>query len=242
MTESNKFRVVLVKPSKYACDGHVERFRRGFMPNSTLLHLKSMTAPEIDRCQVTVVTVDEYTQTNLRYLELLRPATCSLLALVGVQSHQIHRALDLAALARANGVRNCVIGGPHVMTSDTTEVQGSGVSFALAEAELIWPAILRDAFNGELLPVYGSGQRWQTNLDPPALLPPSPADLRPYIIPMVGIYPARGCPYNCNFCSVVKIAGRKVRSQPVETTVRSLIAAREAGVRLVVFASDNFNK
>jgi radical SAM superfamily enzyme YgiQ (UPF0313 family) len=59
---------------------------------------------------------------------------------------------------------------------------------------------------------------------------------------MVCVYPARGCPFNCNFCSVVKIAGRKVRSQSVETTVRTLLAAREGGVRLVMFTSDNFNK
>ena len=32
-------RVVLLKPSKYAEDGWVERFRWGFMPNSTLAHL-----------------------------------------------------------------------------------------------------------------------------------------------------------------------------------------------------------
>ena len=34
-------RVVLVKPSKYGADGFVERFRLGFMPNSTLPHLES---------------------------------------------------------------------------------------------------------------------------------------------------------------------------------------------------------
>lgn len=242
MSSPDPFRVVLIKPSKYARDGSVERFRRGFMPNSTLLHLRSMTPAELDGRPVAVETVDEAVRTDLGYLARLRPETCSLLALVGVQSHQMHRALDLAALARTNGVRACVIGGPHPMTCDTGEVQGRGVSFALAEAELIWPSILRDALEGELQPVYGDGRRWQSELTSPVLLPPSPSELRPYIIPMVGIYPARGCPYSCNFCSVVKIAGKKVRSQPVETTVRSLLAAREAGVRLVMFTSDNFNK
>jgi pyruvate-formate lyase-activating enzyme len=242
MSAGKTFHVVLVKPSKYARDGYVERFRKGFMPNSTLLHLKSMTPPELGGRPVAVTTIDEYTQTDLRYLSLLRPETCSLLAVIGVQSHQMHRALDLAALARENGVRCCVVGGPHPMTCDTSEVQEGGVSFALAEAELIWPAILEDALAGELQPVYGHGQRWQSELASPVLVPPTPAELRSYVIPMVGIYPARGCPYNCNFCSVVKIAGKKVRSQPVETTVRTLIAAREAGVRLVMFTSDNFNK
>lgn len=236
------FRLVLVKPSKYTVAGHLERFHKGFMPSSTLLHVRSITPHEIDGRPVVVEMVDEYTQTNLRYLDLLRPGNCSLLAVVGVQSHQMHRALDLTALARTNGVPHCVIGGPHPMTCDTSEVQGRGVSFALAEAELIWPEIVRDAVRGELRPVYGEGKRWQSELDPPVLVPPTRASLRPYVIPMVGIYPARGCPYNCNFCSVVKIAGKSVRSQPVETTVRTLLAARAAGVRLVMFTSDNFNK
>jgi radical SAM superfamily enzyme YgiQ (UPF0313 family) len=41
---------------------------------------------------------------------------------------------------------------------------------------------------------------------------------------------------------VIKIAGRQVRSQPVATTIASLKAAAAAGVRLVMFTSDNFNK
>lgn len=242
MTARETFRILLVKPSKYAPDGYVERFRKGFMPNATLLHLKSMTPPEFGDRRVVVDTIDEYTQTNLRYLDLLRPETCSLLAMVGVQSHQMHRALDLTALARANGVRNCVIGGPHAMTCDTSEVHGRGVSFALSEAELIWSKILRDSLQGNLRPVYGDGERWQNELKSPVLLPPTREELRSYLIPMIGVYPARGCPYNCNFCSVVKIAGRTVRSQSVETTVQTLLAAQEAGVRLVMFTSDNFNK
>jgi hypothetical protein len=48
-----------------------------------------------------------------------------------------------------------VIGGPHAMTCDTSMLQDRGVSFALAEAELVWPQILRDAADGELQPVYG---------------------------------------------------------------------------------------
>ncbi len=239
---SEAFRIVLVKPSKYGRDGHLERFRRGFMPNSTLLHLKSMIPIQVGGRPIEVDVIDEYTQTDLRYLRLLRPDSCSLLAVVGVQSHQMHRALDLAALARSNGVPHCVIGGPHPMTCDTSEAQGRGVSFALAEAELVWPSIVSDAVRGSLQAVYGEGRRWQSDLQPPVLLPPTARDLRPYIIPMVGIYPARGCPFSCNFCSVVKIAGKRVRSQPVETTLRSLLAARQAGVRLLMFTSDNFNK
>src|SRR4051812_23539287 len=117
-------RVLILKPSKYGMDGSVERFRRGFMPNSTIIHLRSMTPDSIDGCAIEVATIDEYVQTDLEYLRLLRKAEQpTLLALVGVQSHQFHRSLDLAAYALANGVEYCVIGGPHPMTCDTQLLQ-----------------------------------------------------------------------------------------------------------------------
>jgi hypothetical protein len=236
-------RVVIIKPSKYSVSGHVERFRRGFMPNSTVPYVRSMTPASVDGVPIETVAIDEYVQTDLQYLDLLRkPDKPTLLALVGVQSHQFQRSLDLAALARASGVRHCVIGGPHPLTCDTSMLQNRGVSFAVAEAELIWLDILRDAIRGELLPVYGREQRWSAQIDAPVLIPPSKRDLQRYVVHMMGIYPARGCPFTCNFCSVIKIAGRQIRSQSIETTMQSLRNAKKAGVRLIMFTSDNFNK
>jgi len=244
MGGSAALRVVLVKPSKYGVDGCVERFRRGFMPNSTLPHLKSLTLACEAGEGAEVHAVDEYVETDLDYLRLLarKRGVRTLLALVGVQSHQLHRALDLCAYASRNGVENCVIGGPHPMTCDTAMLQDRGVSFALSEAEVVWPRIVADARRGELQPVYGRDQRWERELDPPVLIPPSRRDLSRYVVPMLGVYPARGCPFSCNFCSVIRIAGQRVRSQPVETTLASLRAAKAAGVKLVMFTSDNFNK
>lgn len=147
-------RVVIIKPSKYMATGFVERFRRGFMPNSTVPYMCSMVPAEIDGSPVETHAIDEYGHTDLKYLQLLFPSQGkhTLVALVGVQSHQFHRALDLAA------------------------------------------------------------------------------------------YPARGCPFLCNFCSVAKIAGRRIRSQSIDTTLASLRAAKAAGVRTIMFTSDNFNK
>jgi len=235
-------RVVIIKPSKYGVSGHVDRFKRGFMPNTTVPYLRSMTPPSVEGVPVETIAIDEYVQTDLGYLDLLRkPHVPTLLALVGVQSHQFHRSLDLAALARANGI-NAIIGGPHVMTCETTELQGRGVSFALAEAETVWASILSDAIRGELQPTYGQEQRWAPELHAPVLIPPSKRDLKRYVVPILGIYPARGCPFTCNFCSVIKIAGRQIRGQSIETTIESLRKAKQAGVRLVMFTSDNFNK
>lgn len=240
---ARQLRVVVLKPSKYMADGYVERFRWGFMPNSTVPYMRSMTPSVLDDTLVEVHMVDEYVHTDLQYVSLLnRPREGrTLLALVGVQSHQFHRALDLAAFARRRGCM-AVIGGPHVMTCDTSMLHGRGVSFAQVEAELIWPEILQDAADGELQPVYGREQRWQQEIEAPIVVPPSRKDLGRYVIPMLGLYPARGCPFLCNFCSVIKIAGRKIRSQSPDTTLATLRVAKAAGVRTILFTSDNFNK
>ncbi len=235
--------VVIIKPSKYMPDGTVERFRRGFMPNSTVPHVRSMVPPELDHVPLKTYAIDEYVYSDLEYLKLLEPTpgAHTLVVLVGVQSHQFHRALDLAALARQNGCM-AVIGGPHVMTCDTSMLQGNGVSFAQCEAELVWTDILQDALAGELRPLYGAGLRWQEKLESPVLIPPNRSELARYIVPMLGVYPARGCPFLCNFCSVTMIAGRKIRSQSISTTMASLRAAKAAGVKTIMFTSDNFNK
>lgn len=243
MARAKRLRVIILKPSKYRADGFVERFRWGFMPNATIPFIRSMTPQRIGDCTIETTVIDEYVETDLDYLQLLRESTePTLLALVGVQSHQFHRALDLAAYARKHGGAHCVMGGPHPMTCDTSMLHNRGVSFALAEAEITWSTILNDAIEGELQPVYGNEQRWAGRLDPPVLLPPPERQMHRYVLPIVGLYPARGCPYSCNFCSVIKIAGHAVRSQPVETTLASLRAAKAAGMRIAMFTSDNFNK
>lgn len=240
---SGTLRVVIIKPSKYGPDGCVERFRWGFMPNSTIPHLRSLTPPSVVGVDIDVHAVDEYVHTDLSYLDLLRrvDGVNTLAAFVGVQSHQFHRALDLAAFARQHGCHT-VIGGPHPMTCDTSTCRVDGVSFALAEGELIWRDILSDAIAGGLQPVYGRDGRWQHELSSPVIVPPGSQDLERYVVPMLGLYPARGCPFSCTFCSVIKIAGRRIRSQSVGTTIDSLKAAQAAGVRIVMFTSDNFNK
>lgn len=235
--------VVLLKPSKYDIDGNLETFRWGFMPNSTLPYLRGLTPPNIDGFDIDCIAVDECVQCDCGYLEELKAGAGErkLVCLVGVQSHQMHRALDLAAFAVANGSM-ALIGGPHVMTCDTAELHDRGVSFCVAEADLVWDDILRDACRGSLAPLYGESRRWQPHLKGSVALPPSRQDLKRYVVPMLGLYPARGCPFSCNFCSVVKIAGHRIRSQPVDVTMASMRAAKAAGVRQIMITSDNFNK
>src|SRR5262245_44909337 len=102
MSRAKTLRVVIIKPSKYGLSGDVERFRRGFMPHSTITYLRSRTPQYMDGWAIRTFIVDEYIHTDLDYLKLLRGnGEPTLLAIVGVQSHQFHRALDLAAYALA---------------------------------------------------------------------------------------------------------------------------------------------
>ncbi len=182
----------------------------------------SMTPAELEGCTIETQVIDEYVQTDLSYLrQLEKEEDPTLLALAGVQSHQFQRSLDLAAYALEHGVEHCIIGGPHPMTCDTSMLHGRGVSFALVGG-------------GDYLDCNTSGcsQRrtatrlWRgpamaaaTSTRPCCSLLPA-ADLRRYIVPMLGIYPARGCPFTCNFCSVIKIAGRAIRSQDLGDDAR----------------------
>lgn len=237
-------RVVAVKPSKYDRQGYVQRFTTGFMPNATLPTIMSMVPDAIGNHAIVTRQADEYIQTNLDYLNLLDASTHdgpTLVMLVGVQSHQFHRALDLGAMAQSQGCM-VVMGGPHPMTCDTTMFQGKGISFSLAEGELVLGQILDDAVREEeLRPVYGTDERWQKTLNSP-VLKVDRKQLGGTFMPMLGVYPFRGCPFTCEFCSVIKVAGRKIRSQPIETIMATLKAAKEAGVKMIFFTSDNFNK
>ncbi len=58
--------VVVLKPSKYMEDGYVERFRWGFMPNSTVPYVRSMTPDVVGDTPIEVHAVDEYVHTDLR--------------------------------------------------------------------------------------------------------------------------------------------------------------------------------
>src|SRR3989344_3889153 len=204
-------KVVLITPSKYDADGFVRRFWKGFLPNATGRHIMSMTPREVSGHPVSVTWIDEYVYTPREFMPLLLGSATktTLVALVGVQSHQFQRALDLASFAVAHGCL-AIIGGPHPMTCDTKDLQGRGVSFALAEAEQVWPTVIGDAAKGELQDVYGEGQRWAKELNASVLVPPTKGELKRYAMPMIGVYPARGCTFRCNFCSVIKIAGRQV--------------------------------
>src|SRR3990170_8018345 len=123
------FHVVLVKPSKYDDEGYVVRFWKGGLPSNTLSVLHGLTQDVIDRrvfgnLKIDVVTFDE-TAEKLPIRKIVRwsqqPHTKLLVCLVGVQTNQFPRALDLAKQFRARAI-DVMIGGFH--TSGTISMLG----------------------------------------------------------------------------------------------------------------------
>src|SRR5437868_13579360 len=129
-----------------------------------------------------------------------------MVALVGVQSNQFPRAMDLARKLRGAGVQVC-LGGFHVsgclsmlpeLTPELKEVMQLGVSLFAGEAEGRFDAILRDAWNGTLKPLYN----FMDDL-------PSLAGATMPILPatrikrtggsMTSFDAGRGCPFQCSF-------------------------------------------
>src|SRR5207245_8461180 len=115
-----KFRIVLIKPSKYDDDGYVIRFWKGVLPSNTLNVLHGLTEAVKDSgvfgdLPIEIVTFDE-TAESLPVRKIIRwsrrPSTKLVVGLVGVQTNQFPRAFDLARQFRAAGI-DVIIGGFH---------------------------------------------------------------------------------------------------------------------------------
>ena len=116
------FHFVMIKPSHYDDDGYVIQWYRSAMPSNTLATLHGIAADCSERkvlgedWELRLLTIDE-TNTRVRVPHLVRrireAGGIGLIGLVGVQSNQFPRAMDLARQFRAAGLQVC-IGGFHV--------------------------------------------------------------------------------------------------------------------------------
>nr|HEV8009304.1 radical SAM protein [Bradyrhizobium sp.] len=119
---SRKFQLVLIKPSHYGDDGYVIRWWRAIIPSNSLAAVFGVALDCIDRqvlgpdVDIDVEAIDEFNQrVDVRKLvqRFRRHDNFGMVALVGVQSNQYPRALDLARPLRAAGI-SVMIGGFHV--------------------------------------------------------------------------------------------------------------------------------
>jgi len=153
--------------------------------------------------------------------------------LVGISllTANARRGYQIAREYRRRGIP-VVLGGMHV-TACPDEAAREADAIVLGEAEDTWPRLLGDFAAGRLQKVYRS-----SNDFPLAGLPVPRRELlrkREYIT-VNTVQATRGCPFDCEFCSISALMGRKTRCRPVEEVVEEV---RGLDGRTFVLNDDN---
>ncbi len=251
------FHLVLIKPTHYDDDGYPIRWVKAAIPSNTLACLNGLAEDAARRgvlgpsVGIRLHTFDETNQRVRppRIIRAIRKAGGrALIGMVGVQSNQFPRAVDLARPFLAAALPVC-IGGFHVsgsiamlpqMPPEMAEAQALGISFFAGEAELgRLDQVMRDAWDGALQPVYNYMN------DLPALEgEPAPMLPRRHIRRISGSLSSldlgRGCPYQCSFCTIINVQGRKSRFRTPDDLERAIRENYAHGIRRFFITDDNF--
>ena len=251
------FHLVLIRPSHYDDDGYPIQWIKAAIPSNTLASLHALAEDARSREALgpgVAIRFHIYDETNQRVRPqriirtIRRYGGQALVAMVGVQSNQFPRAVDLSRPFLSAGLPVC-IGGFHVsgciamlpeMPPDMREAQALGISFFAGEAELgrlDW--VMRDAREGRLRPLYN----FMDDLPP---LEGAPAPILPahHIRRISGAVSSidlgRGCPYQCSFCTIINVQGRKSRFRTPDDLERTIQANYAQGIRRFFVTDDNF--
>ncbi|MFQ5466731.1 MAG: B12-binding domain-containing radical SAM protein [Kiloniellaceae bacterium] len=252
-----RFHLELIKPSHYDEDGYVIQWWKAWIPSNSLACLYGLTQDLIERRALGAdvdLVVNTYDETNtIVPIERIarRLARCgepSLICLVGVQSNQYPRALDIARQFRAVGLQ-VAIGGFHVsgcmamlpeLPADLREALDLGITLFAGEAEDGRLAqVYTDAMGGRLEPVYnfmkdlpGLGNQ------PTPFLPESM--VRRYGGAIACFDAGRGCPFQCSFCTIINVQGRKSRWRDADDIERLVRVNVAQGICRFFITDDNF--
>src|SRR5436309_2688873 len=255
-----KFRIVLIKPSKYDDDGYLIRFWKGVLPSNTLNVLHGLTDDVKERrvfgdLPIEVTTFDE-TAEKVPIKKIIRwsrePGTKLLVCLVGVQTNQFPRALDMARIFKAAGI-TVIIGGFHTsgtinmlgeQETDIQELFREAICVVSGEVEGNWDGILSDFLHGQLKPLYSYAQDLQNLVDiEDAPLPKTSAKTMRHFAysSFATADTSRGCPFACTFCTIINVQGRKMRERSPESIAAMMRRNyRDHGLSFYFFTDDNF--
>jgi hypothetical protein len=253
--QKRRFCIILVKPTHYCDDGYPIVWVRSAIPSNSLACVYGIARSYAERrilgddVEIELHAFDEG-NTRIRpdrIAALIKKAGAGMVMLVGVQSNQTPRALDIARPLRAQGIQ-VAIGGFHMsgvismINGDDAalrEAQAMGLSVFAGEAEEHLGEVLRDAYTAQMKPLYN----YMSDLP----------NLEGAPVPMLGrdrvkrtggtvtsFDAGRGCPYQCSFCTIINVQGRKSRRRSVddiEHIVRTNVAQ---GMFRFFITDDNF--
>jgi len=251
-----RFQLLLIKPSHYDDDGYVIRWWRAMIPSNSLAALYGIGLDCAERQVLgpdVAIEIEAIDETNTRVdistllARLRRHGSFGLVALVGVQSNQYPRALDIARPFRDAGIP-VVIGGFHVSgclsmldgrAVELDECRKMGIAMFAGEAEGRLDMVLRDAAQGRLAPIYNFIKEL-----PELQRTPVPFLPKRYVARTLGLSSSfdagRGCPYQCSFCTIINVQGRKSRYRSADDVERLVRLNWTNGIHKFFITDDNF--
>src|SRR5437867_8696010 len=165
------FELFLIKPSHYDDDGYLIQWARTYIPSNSLAAVYGIARDCSERhtlgsdVELRITVMDEVV-TRISARKIIRKVHAAggrgLVALVGVQSNQFPRAVDIARRFSAAGLPVC-IGGFHAAGSlgmlpepqpEIREAWSLGISIFSGEADGRLEELLQDAWRGRLKPLY----------------------------------------------------------------------------------------
>ena len=240
----------------YDDDGYIIQWVRSFIPSNTLAVVNALAIDAAVRqvlgvnVTIDIIVIDE-TNSRVKVKDILarfRKANgFGLVGLVGVQSNQFPRAVDIARPLRAAGIP-VLIGGFHVsgclamlpeLPADLREALDLGICLFAGEAEDRFDSIVQDAAIGRLKPIYN-----YLNELPPLESSPIPFLSSQHLVRTFGKHTSfdagRGCPYQCSFCTIINVQGRKSRGRSADDIEQVLRKNLAQGVSRFFITDDNF--
>jgi radical SAM superfamily enzyme YgiQ (UPF0313 family) len=249
------FKILLIKPSHYDADGYVIQWWRSTIPSNSLASVYGLLAECAEQKVLgddVEIDIDAYDECNTpisvkREARKILAAQAGFVGLVGVQSNQYPRALDLARAFRAEGVA-VVMGGFHVsgcismlpgLPLDLQQALDLGVTLFAGEGEGRFAALLKDIAAGTQKPIYN-----YLNDMPEMAAATLPLLPRRIVSRVAGEYTSfdagRGCPFQCSFCTIINVQGRKSRYRTPDDVEAIVRANAKQGIKKFFVTDDNF--
>jgi len=171
--------------------------------------------------------------TNVECLKDSDLAWADVVLLSGMHVQQEHL-LSIVRRCREKGVLT-VVGGPITSSLSAAELEADHI--VIGEAEDLVADLARGLEAAAAHPVYQAAKRPAMERSPL----PDFSLIRMKRYSTMTVQYSRGCPFNCEFCDIIEIYGRRPRTKPVAQVIAELDRLYIAGWRGPVFVvDDNF--